>query len=357
MRGIALAVALIRPAPMMAPAVPFVAPIRAPALALPVLPSPASRPLLPALRPLLAAPPVLPAGQVVPTSEPSAADADFLESLRRAPPRAVVMDYDNTLTERGPNGLSLLPSDEVTAAVAGLLASGVRVVLASSRYYEAADTPFPFDMAPFISRLPAELRRNLLVAGGVGAELVAFDDAGAPVRVWSQGWADGEGEALGAATRAAAAEVGVTEAELQLVVPPGQLVARLPAGDARGPALAAALSRRLADSGLPYRVLQNKEFVYFSRSDKGAGIRGALAFLAEAGIRLKERELLLLGDEFGLPNGGDAAMALAFPRARAVSVGDAEARRLPPNVHRFSERAGRGALPILRAVLDGLLGR
>ncbi|TBR20007.1 hypothetical protein EPO15_13720 [bacterium] len=352
MRGIALAVALIRPAPLLAPAVPFVSPVRMPQLALPALPSPALRPVLPSLRPLLAAPPALPVGRVVAADAPG--DAAVLAGLRRAPPKAVVMDYDNTLTERGPDGLSLQPSEEVTAAVAGLLASGVKVVLASSRYYESPGTPFPFDMAPFIARLPAELRRNLLVSGGVGSELVAFDEAGAPLRLWSQGWSAGEGEALGAAARAAAADVGVREDELQLVVVPGQLVARLPAGDQRGPALAEALRARLAAAGASYRVLQNKEFVYFSRSDKGVGVREALAAL---GGRLREADVLLLGDEFGLPDGGDAAMALAFPRARAVSVGDAHARRLPRNVHVLGERAGRGALLVLRAVLDGILGR
>lgn len=318
---------------------------------LPVFPSAAvprfAAPVLPAPSILFA--PSLPAGRVYSAVQaPVSSDEGFLAGLVGRPPRAVVLDYDNTLADRGPNGLSLPVSNALVEAVSRLLRGGIPVILASSRHYEAPDAPFPMDLKTFIDRIPRHLRRNVLVSGGVGSELVGFDSQGAPLRLMSQGWGPGEEEVIRSIAEHAAAEFG---AHVQTMLSPGQLVLRLPKGDERGPELARAVSTRLQAAGFLYKVLQNKEFVYFSRSDKGQGLNGALAALPH---RVAEEDLLVLGDEFGLPDGGDSAMALAAPRARHVSVGDAHSERMAPGVQRMGVKGGAGALLVLKAVLAGL---
>ena len=177
--------------------------------------------------------------------------------------------------------------------------------------------------------------------------MVGFDLSGNPVTHWSQGWGAGEEAVIRAIAAQAAGAVG---AAVETVLSPGQLILRLPKGDPRGPELARLVTVRLRAAGFLYKVLQNKEFVYFSRSDKGQGLAAALAALPRPVV---EEDLLVLGDEFGLPDGGDAALAAAVPRARSISVGDEHSERLPPGVHRLRVKGGAGALLVLDAVLAG----
>lgn len=336
MRAVVLALSLARPAPM-APVVPSLV---LPRLSVPVLPAPSLAPRLFV--------PALPAGRAYSAVQEDG-DAPLLKGLSSRPPKAVVMDYDSTMADRGPDGLSLPVSDQLLDAVLGLLYRGVPVVIASSRHYELPDTPFPMDLKPFVDRIPARLRKSLYISGGVGTELVGFDSTGRPRTLWSAPWAPSEARALEGLCRVAAMELGLTA---DVVATPGQVMLRLPKGDANGPRLAEAVSRSLAARGYGYRVMQNKEFVYFSRSDKGAGLLKALPLL-----RLRAKDLLVVGDEFGLPSGGDAPMAAALPNARLVSVGDAHSTDLPPGVHRLRAKGGAGTLLLLKAVLAGLLGR
>lgn len=336
MRAVVLALSLVRPAPV-APVVPSLV---LPRLSVPVMPAPSLAPRLFV--------PSLPPGRAYAAVKEDR-DAALFQDLSRRPPKAVVMDYDSTMADRGPDGLSLPVSAELLEAVSELLERGVPVVIASSRHYELPDTPFPMDLKPFVDRIPFRLRKNLYISGGVGTELVGFDSSGRPRTLWSAPWDPAEARALEGLCRIAAMELGLTA---EVVATPGQVMLRLPKGDSNGPRLAEAVSHSLAARGYRYRVMQNKEFVYFSRSDKGAGLLQALPLL-----RLRAKDLLVVGDEFGLPSGGDAPLAAAVPEARLVSVGDAHSNDMPPGVHRLRAKGGAGALLLLKAVLAGLMGR
>ncbi|MBI5595817.1 MAG: hypothetical protein HY928_06980 [Elusimicrobia bacterium] len=338
MRAVVLALSLVRPAPI-APVVPSLA---LPRLALPVLPAPSLAPRLFA--------PTLPAGRVY-SAVSEDQDAGLLAGLSRRPPKAVVMDYDSTLADRGPDGLSLPVAEELLQSINALLYKGIPVVIATSRHYELPGTPFPMDLKPFVDRIPAPLRRHLFISGGVGTELVGFDAQGRARTLWADPWDLSVARALEALCRTTAAELGLSA---EVIATPGQVMLKLPKGDMNGAGLAEAVGRRLAERGYLYRVMHNKEFVYFSRSDKGAGLVRALAALPHG---VAQEDLLVVGDEFGLPSGGDAPLAAAVPAARLVSVGDAHSRDLPPGVHRLRAKGGAGVLLLLKAVLAGLLGR
>ncbi len=284
-------------------------------------------------------------------------DSDLLGDLARNTPSAVVFDYDNTLVDRGATGLSDQPRPEVVAGIVALLKAGLPVVLATSRNFDrqAADAPFPTTVyQSLVAQIPAELRRNLFFSGGVGGELVLFDEKGEPERALSSDWTPAEKTVITALLNETRTRQGLGAEEVAIVADnPAQFLVKFKKDDPRGAAFAKELSERFVIAGIAAPVLHYREFVYFSKFDKGQGLKLAYAAMRARGHGVSETTLAIVGDEFK-PRGGDAAMALAFPDARAYTVGDAGDEALPANVRRLSLKGASGSLAILQAVLAGV---
>ncbi len=292
----------------------------------------------------------------------SAADEALSRELSASPGRLIVFDYDNTLTDRGPDGLSLPISDAVLAGLIRLLEAGHPVGIATTRNFDwqSPDSNAPNTVfEPFISKIPARLRRNLYFSGGVGAELVAFDADGNPQRLFNQGWTPEEKNLIPEFIEKTRRELKVPEAKSRLIASsPGQFLVRLERGDPRIPVFAENLQARLAEAGLPYKIHHGTKYVYFSKFDKAFGVRAMIEVMRARGLDIAEKDLVVVGDHFRAPHGVDVSLGEGLPEARAFTVGDPSREIfLAPNVRPLDARASQGSLLIIEAVLEGLSKR
>ena len=289
---------------------------------------------------------------------PTESDQEILQDLSKNAPAAVFFDYDLTLTENGPNGLSKLPSEGTVRALSALLKAGVPVGLVTARSFdrevEGAAVPDSV-FEPLIGRIPEALRPGLFFAGQVGGEVVLFDAKGQPVRVQEGGWSSIEKTILEASIRDSLRDLQVAEEEVAVSNTPSKTYIRFKDGDPRAALFADALSEAFRSRGLRAEVRQTNGWVFFSKYDKEYGIRQLVTAMQAKGYKLSEDNLLIVADDFKLRRGSDAAMAFAFPKARAVSVGDAGSA-LPPNVRRLSVKNAEGSVRVIEAVLKGFKG-
>lgn len=286
---------------------------------------------------------------------PDESDAKILQDLSKNAPSAVFFDYDLTLTENGPNGLSKLPSEATVRALSSLLKAGVPVGLVTARSLdrepEGAAVPDSV-YEPLVRRIPEGLRSGLFFAGEMGGEVVLFDSKGRPVRVQEAGWSPFEKSLIDASVQEALDSLKAAE-EVEVSRTPAKTYVRFRGGDSHAETFANALSQGFQRRGLHVEVKQTGAWVFFSRFDKEYGIRQLVTAMRAKGYALSEENLLIVADDFKLRRGGDAAMALAFPKARAISVGAYEGA-MPPNVRRLSLLNAAGSAQVIRAVLEGV---
>ncbi|MBI4424340.1 MAG: hypothetical protein HY554_11460 [Elusimicrobia bacterium] len=287
----------------------------------------------------------------------------ILREIRQVPPDAVWFDYDGTLTDSGPDGLSLPVSREVVDRLIRLLRAGVPVAIVTARSLDAQPegTSIPMTLwEPLISKIPEELRDGLFFSGRLGAEFVLFSKG--QIQRESADWHAGEEARIAEAEAAAMTRAGVAPADLERIEQDGVNNLVFPARDVeKARAFGQALAEEFLARGLPYPVYYSKNWVYYSKFDKGLGGRLVLAAMRAKGFTVRPERLLIVGDQFaappGKPMGADAAAALAFPASRAVSVGDKTGDVLPPNVRRLGLLHARGSARVIDAVLDGWAAR
>ncbi len=293
-----------------------------------------------------------------PGAEPESPDAALLRDLRDNPPAAFIFDYDNTLVDRGPNGLSLGIREEVLNGLIRLLQTGIPVGLISARNFDNQPKDAPFSNTlwePLISRIPAHLRHTLFFSGGVGGELVLFNKKGKPVRHLSGDWTADEKIAILGLIDGVLQRLGIDESAVSIVKEaPAQVVIRFKPGDARSKGFFQKLAEAFERADIPYPIHHNKEFVYFSKFTKGRGISLIYTAMRTRGHPVSEDNLAIDGDEFRLPHGGDTPMALTFPNSRAYTVGDLPEHDLPSNVRRLKTRGSAGSLTLIDAALEGI---
>ncbi|MFA6094014.1 MAG: exonuclease domain-containing protein [Elusimicrobiota bacterium] len=312
---------------------------------------------------------------------PVARTDELLAQVESSPKEVVFADYDNTLARRNAQGLSV-PSPDVLLVIEEHLRRGIPVAIISSRNYDyqppeavSLDPNSSADMAiakVLVERIEPRLRRHLVIVGSLGGELVLFDEKGEAVRVLHSQWAAQEKPLLKNAFAKAFADAGVSLEKKDAVFihsNPSQMAAVFkPRETARAAQFAGFLQARMAEAKLPYPVLHNKNWVYVGKYTKETGARLAYAVLKSKGYPISPKNLLLLGDEFQMPEqgamGGDASMALAFPDSLAVNVGEArwdfggpsrgpEKDPMPKNVRRLGITGAPGSLRLLQSNLRG----
>ncbi len=289
--------------------------------------------------------------------------ADELADLVKDPPAAVFFDYDGTLTDRRPDGMSAPTPDAVLAGIVRLLEAGIPVGFVTARSLDSQPkTDIPMELwTVLIGRIPKGLRHNVFFSGRVGGELVVFDEAGEPVRLLDGDWLAEEKAKIAAGVASAMAEAGVREGDVEIVAEPGQTSIVFNTHEHLAEMYSMALADKFRAAGLPFQVLQHRNWVYFSRSTKERGVQLLYAHMLGRGFRLAPKDLLFVGDQLkmnpGVPAGGDASMALAFKGSRAISVGDSPGDVLPPNVRRLETGGSEGSLRVIEAVLRGLAAR
>ncbi len=295
---------------------------------------------------------------LAPAPNPTPEGEALLRDLRAKPPQAVIFDYDGTLTDNGPDGVSLPAPKAVIAGLEALLAVGVPVGIATARVFDqpGRGAPFPVESwETIVSKISPSLRRNLFFSGALAGELVEFDAAGAAV--WKrrgQPWSEAETLAIARAVETARNAAGLASAGVTVAVLDGQVIVDLPRADDRSGVFSKALGSALAAEGLPYPAKGKGRIVQFGRELKSDGARGLLEAMGARGFTVSEEGLLVVGDHFERPTGVDAEMAEAFPRARAADVGGKPAVDAPPNAVRIGVEGSAGSLMVMAAVEDGL---
>jgi predicted metalloendopeptidase len=291
---------------------------------------------------------------------PSPQNTDaILADLRARPPAAVFFDYDMTLTDLNDKGMSLPVSDDILEGLMKLLRAGWPVGIVTSRSFDhqLANEVIPNTLwEPLIKKIPAPLRKNIFFVGGVGSELIAFQN-GKPERYLDRDWTVSEKNKISKI---------VSEALVELRIPSEAVHINLNSraqmsvwihekNDSLLASLAELLGRKLRNSGLLYTVFEGGKSVYFSKFDKGIGVSLIYTAMRERGFPVTEDNLLFLGDQFHLFQnggmGGDARMALAFPKSRAISVGNNMSGTLPENVAWLEGIHARGTIRVINELL------
>jgi hypothetical protein len=276
--------------------------------------------------------------------------------LQAAPPSAVLLDYDGTLVDRGPDGASLPVRPEIVGALTALLRAGLPVGIVTGRIFDASaasDEGLMGTWRPLLSKIPADLRRNLFFSGSFSGEFVAFDGQGCVETFVRSDWSPEEIQILRSAVDAAAAKSGLTKADFRVRETSGHLTAAFSRADPRAAVFAAALERELKARDLDHPV-RGRDWIYVAKSDKEPGARRVVEAMRERGFAIDETKILTVGDDFREPGGSDAPLARAFPLALSVSVGDADAAHTRGSVIRLVERGATATLELLRTVLRGL---
>ena len=262
-----------------------------------------------------------------------------LSELRARPPSAVFFDYDKTLTEVNEQGISLPPEKNLVEGIKTLLKKGWPVAIITSRTFDRqpVSANFANTIEPLLSQIPESLRDHLFFVGGAGSEFVAFKN-GKPVRYLDRDWSAEEKAKISSIIDEALSELKISNDEVNISRDlPSQMLVRFNAhGDPRSTAFAELLDKKLKERGLLFPVIHGGDFVYFNKFDKGMGAALIYSAMRQKGFPVLENNLLFLGDEFHLfPNGtmgGDAKMALAFPKSLAITVGKDLRGTLPPSV-------------------------
>ena len=271
---------------------------------------------------------------------PAPLDAEkILSELRQRPPSAVFFDYDKTLTEVNEQGISLPPAKNLVEGIKTLLKRGWPIAIITSRTFDRqpASANFANTIEPLISQIPESLRDHLFFVGGAGSEFIAFKN-GKPVRYLDRDWSEDEKEKISSIIDEALTELKISPEEVNISRDlPSQMLVRFNRhGDPRSTPFAELLDKNLKSRGLLFPVIHGGDFVYFNKFDKGTGAALIYSAMREKGFPVSEENLLFVGDEFHLfPNGtmgGDAKMALAFPKSLSISVGKDLRGTLPPSV-------------------------
>ncbi|HVC08312.1 MAG TPA: hypothetical protein VNH15_00045 [Elusimicrobiota bacterium] len=296
-------------------------------------------------------------GSLAPLEQPQTVLAG-LENLR---PAALFLDLDKTITVHKNYDPAAHFSPEAVEKVNALLAKGVPVVFNTGRsmLHNASVSPhFPATAEDLlIAKIPPALRRHLIFVGRLGSEIVRFDAQGKPVVMREDGWNSQERARIQAVIESSLKDLGVAPDELDSEAEhlPGISYLSFKTQDARADKLAVLIGQKARAEGLALRSHGDSgRWIILSKNTKGTGGRAAYEHLKKSGYGVREDNLLAIGDDFALHLDGlagtDAEWALAFPKSRALSVGDADAAALPPNV----QRLGQGVEWTNRA-LDALL--
>ncbi len=280
-------------------------------------------------------------GDARPSALTAPLDAEqILAELRARPPSAVFFDYDKTLTEVNEKGISFPPARNLVEGIKTLLKRGWPVAIITSRTFDRqpASANFANTIEPLISQIPESLRDHLFFVGGAGSEFIAFNKKGKPVRYLDRDWSDDEKAKIASIIDDTLSELKVSPDEVNISRDlPSQMLARFNAhGDPRSTPFAELLDKKLKERGLLFPVIHGGDFVYFNKFDKGMGAALIYSAMRQKGFSVSEDNLLFVGDEFHMfPNGtmgGDAKMALAFPKSLAITVGKDMRGALPPSV-------------------------
>ncbi|HVA66299.1 MAG TPA: hypothetical protein VNK24_05170 [Elusimicrobiota bacterium] len=281
---------------------------------------------------------------LAPLEQPEA----VLAGLKNLQPAAVFLDLDNTITVQKNYDPANPFSPEAVRKVNALLAKGVPVVFNTGRsmLHDASVSPhFPATAEDLlIAKIPPALRRHLIFIGRLGSEIVRFDDKGKPVVMREDGWNSQERARIQAIIDSSLKDFGVAPEELDSEAEhlPGISYLSFKARDARADKLAVLIGQKARAAGLALRSHSDSgRWIILGKNTKGTGGRVVYQHLKESGYGVQENNLLAIGDNFALHQDGlagtDAEWALAFPKSRALSVGDGEAPALPPNVKRLGQ--------------------
>jgi hydroxymethylpyrimidine pyrophosphatase-like HAD family hydrolase len=277
-------------------------------------------------------------------SAPRMADSDrqaLVERYRRARPKLVLMDWDNTFMDNWTRR-NQPATEERLALLAALQSAGIRAGFVTNRPLYGRG----FGMRDLLTdRMRPEQRKGLLLAIGGGSQVYRFGPKGETPKAPTLTLSVIEPQdlrAMEAAYREEAARLGVEAGadRDKKSYERSFIIRREHAGKAQ--AVFDAFSARLKAMGLDKKYDAKLKIpvkpgsqpyirVRAAGADKTSGVNGVLRLLKEEGVSVEPEDVLFFGDEFD-PGNDDNSMAQALPDATAIAVGRTADPRVK-NVH------------------------
>ncbi|MFA6028713.1 MAG: AAA family ATPase [Elusimicrobiota bacterium] len=264
----------------------------------------------------------------------SAADREALIARFQArPPRAVIMDYDDTFMDNS-SGKGLVVTPERLALLQALKDAGIRPIFATNRPLNGG----PHGMENMLmDRMDASLREGFILSVGGGAEVYQYGPDGekptAPAFSETPMTLEEKGLIL-SLMNSAASETGFASADWREDGKDHEFTFVLKNDRPAARKLAAAFEKRFAGKfGLEFNVTYKEPpkeslepYIRIAKATKARAIAGILKTLEAEGSAPAPADVVIFGDDFTKP-GYDAAMARALPGAVVYAVGkDADPR-------------------------------
>jgi replication-associated recombination protein RarA/hydroxymethylpyrimidine pyrophosphatase-like HAD family hydrolase len=285
-----------------------------------------------------------------------------LARLKRAPPKLIITDYDDTLMGNE-DGKGSFAADDVVRTIDELQNHGhVRVAVATNRPWDLVlkdGRPVGLKQLLGEKMTPAQ-RRSFIVSSGGGADVWQYSRRGAVPQAASfveQGYTTVEKQEIAKIVSQALEAAGLAGTDVRIQNLEHEVTVVVEKQKKKADALGKAIEKAMRKQGLPYPVQVKwpsnaalEPYIKISRVDKASAVRGILQTLAEEGVYVEPSDVLVFGDDFTDP-GFDKAMARELPGATVIAVGGAADPRLK-NVYLWPEKGPKAT----RAILSELAG-
>ncbi|HAH05696.1 MAG TPA: hypothetical protein DCM05_04080 [Elusimicrobia bacterium] len=257
----------------------------------------------------------------------------LLGRFRNHPPKAVIMDYDDTFMDNS-SGKGLVVTPERLDLLQRLKAAGIRPIFATNRPLDGG----PHGMSNMLmDRMDPALREGFIISVGGGAEVYRYGEKGekpaAPAFSETPMSLEERGR-IQEMMRQASAASGFPSSDWREDGKDHEFTFVLKNDRPAARKLAAEFEKLFKGRFGPEFNVTYKEppkeslepYIRIAKATKTRAIEGILKLLAEEGTALKPSEVVIFGDDFTQP-GYDSAMARALPGAVVYAVGkDADPR-------------------------------
>jgi ATP-dependent Clp protease ATP-binding subunit ClpC len=291
----------------------------------------------------------------------------LLARLKRAPPKLIITDYDDTIMGNE-DGKGTAASDELVRTIDDLQNHGhVRVAVATNRPWDLVlKDGRPVGLRQLLGeKMTAAQRRGFIISSGGGAEVWQYSRRGAVPQAAAfieQGYTAVEKQEIAKIVSQALESAGLAGTDVRIQNLEHEVTVVVEKQKKKADALGKSIEKAMRKQGLIYPVQVKwpsnaalEPYIKISRVDKASAVRGILQTLAEEGVYVEPSDVLVFGDDFTDP-GFDKAMARELPGATVIAVGGAADPRLK-NVYLWPEKGPKATRGILSELAGALTDR